>query len=231
MALAAAAIANLEGKLMKPKIEFNQVPAVYNQVVSPDKAADMRRIMGLVTGGSSGTARGVFGPVHAAGVITGGKTGTAQKDVPEYDPKTGEPKTVKKYERDRRGNIIREYRQVVISEEKRIDSWFLCIAPLDYPQLAIAVIVEGGGYGSKAAAPIAAALVLKAKELGLLGNIQGAPAQQQPQAQPNGRQTQPNGSQPQPNGRQTQPRPGQTPPATPRPAQPRPTPRAVAARQ
>jgi peptidoglycan glycosyltransferase len=228
MALAASAIANLEGKLMKPKIEFNQPSAVFNQVMSPDKAADMRRIMGLVTAGSSGTARGVFGPVLAAGITSGGKTGTAQKDVPEYDPKTGEPKTVKKYERDRRGNIIREYRQIVISEEKRIDSWFLCIAPLDYPQLAMAVIVEGGGYGSRAAAPIAAALVLKAKELGLLGNIQGTPngqmpQQQQPQAQPNGRQQQPQ-QQPPPA------RPGQRPPQ-PRPSQPRPTPRAVAVRQ
>jgi penicillin-binding protein 2 len=190
---------------------------VFNQVVTPDKAADMRRIMGLVTMGASGTARGVFGPVLAAGITSGGKTGTAQKDVPEYDPKTGEPKTVKKYERDRRGNIIREYRQIVISEEKRIDSWFLCIAPLDYPQLAMAVIVEGGGYGSKSAAPIAAALVLKAKELGLLGNVPAG--QQQPQQQP----------QAQPGGRQTQPRPGQTP--QPRPAQPKTTPRAVAARQ
>jgi len=218
MALSAAVIANLEGKLMKPKIEFNQPPAVFNQVVSPDKAADMRRIMGLVTMGSSGTARGVFGPVLAAGVTSGGKTGTAQKDVPEYDPKTGEPKTVKKYERDRRGQIIREYRQIVISEEKRIDSWFLCIAPLDYPQLAMAVIVEGGGYGSKAAAPIAAALVLKAKELGLLGQVPASPGQQQqqPQAQP---------GQPRP----AQPRPRQTPPG--RQAQPKVTPRAVAVRQ
>ncbi|HEX8457172.1 MAG TPA: penicillin-binding transpeptidase domain-containing protein [Pyrinomonadaceae bacterium] len=220
MALAASAIANLEGKLMKPKIEFNQPPAVYNQVMSADKAADMRRIMGLVTGGPSGTARGVFGPVHAAGIITGGKTGTAQKEVPEYDPRTGEPKTVKKYERDRRGQITREYRQLVMSEEKRIDSWFLCIAPLDYPQLSIAVIVEGGGYGSKAAAPIAAALVLKAKDLGLLGNVPGAPQQQQPQQQQ--RQGQPNGT-----GRPNQtPRPAQTPPA-----QTRATPRAVAVRQ
>jgi hypothetical protein len=30
----------------------------------------------------------------------------------------------------------------------------------------MAVIVEGGGYGSKSAAPIAAALVLKARDLG-----------------------------------------------------------------
>jgi len=220
MALAAAAIANLEGKLMKPKIEFNQPPAAYNQVVSPEKAADMRRIMGLVTAsGGSGTGRGVFAPVEAAGITTGGKTGTAQKDVPEYDPKTGEPRTTKKFERDRRGNIIREYRQIVISQEKRIDSWFLCIAPLDYPQLAMAVIVEGGGYGSKAAAPIAAALVLKAKDLGLLGNVPAGQPQspQQQQAQPGQRQT-------------SKPRPGQTRPA--RPAQPKPrTPGPIAARQ
>ena len=178
MALAASAIANLEGKLMKPKIEYHLPPAVFNQVVTPQKAAEMRRIMGLVTGGSSGTARGVFAPVHAAGVITGGKTGTAQKEVPVYDSKTGEIKTVKRYERDRRGNIIREYEQIVLSNEKRIDSWFLCIAPLDFPQLAMAVIIEGGGYGSRAAAPVAAALVLKAKELGLLGNLPAQTNQQ-----------------------------------------------------
>ncbi|HVF49332.1 MAG TPA: penicillin-binding transpeptidase domain-containing protein [Pyrinomonadaceae bacterium] len=179
MALAAAAVANVEGKLMKPKIEYNVAPAAFAQAATPEHAAQMRRIMGLVTGGESGTARGVFGPVHAAGIITGGKTGTAEKEVPVYDPKTGEPKTVKKVERDRRGNIIREYQQIEISPEHRIDSWFLCIAPLDRPQVAMAVIIEGGGYGSKAAAPVAAALVLKARELGLLGlPAQAAPPQQ-----------------------------------------------------
>jgi hypothetical protein len=40
----------------------------------------------------------------------------------------------------------------------------------------MAVIVEGGGYGSKSAAPIAAALVLKAKDLGYFKNV-AAPAQ------------------------------------------------------
>jgi membrane peptidoglycan carboxypeptidase len=211
MALSAAAVANLQGNLMKPKIELNLASQVFHQVVTPEKAAEMRRIMGLVTGGASGTARGVFGPVHAQGLTTGGKTGTAQKEVPEYDPRTGEPKTVKKYERDRRGNIIREYEQLVISDEKRIDSWFLCIAPLEYPQLAMAVIIEGGGYGSRAAAPVAAALVLKARELGLLGQPGVPAAQPQPGAQP--------GAQPaaQPNGQQQpqQPRRQQTPAATP----------------
>ena len=167
MALAASTIGNMEGKLMKPRIEMNVAPEPFNQVVTPQTAARLRSIMGLVTGGPSGTARGVFGPVKAAGINTGGKTGTAQKIVPVYDPKTGEPKTRHKIERDNRGNIIREYDEVIMDNENpRIDGWFLCIAPLERPQLAMAIVVEGGGYGSRSAAPIAAALVLKARDLG-----------------------------------------------------------------
>jgi cell division protein FtsI/penicillin-binding protein 2 len=167
MALAASAIGNMEGKLMKPRIEINVAPQPFNQVMTPATAARLRQIMGLVTGGASGTARGVFGPVKAAGINTGGKTGTAQKVVPVYDPKTGEPKTRHKIEKDNKGNIIREYDEVIMDNDNpRIDGWFLCIAPLEKPQLAMAVIVEGGGYGSRSAAPIAAALVLKAKDLG-----------------------------------------------------------------
>jgi cell division protein FtsI/penicillin-binding protein 2 len=167
MALAASAIANMEGKLMKPKIEFDRPPEVFKQVMTPQVAATLRGIMGLVTGGPSGTARGVFAPVQAAGINTGGKTGTAQKIEPLYDPKTGQVKTRHKVEKDNKGNIIREYEETIMDEEHpRIDAWFLCIAPLERPQIAIAVIVEGGGYGSKSAAPIAAALVLKARDLG-----------------------------------------------------------------
>jgi cell division protein FtsI/penicillin-binding protein 2 len=167
MALAAAAIGNMEGKLMKPRIETNVAPQMFHQVMTPQIAARLRSIMGLVTGGPSGTARGVFGPVKAAGINTGGKTGTAQKIQPVYDPKTGAPKRRHKIERDNRGNVIREYDEIIMDNENpRIDGWFLCIAPLEKPQLAMAVIVEGGGYGSRSAAPIAAALVLKARDLG-----------------------------------------------------------------
>jgi cell division protein FtsI/penicillin-binding protein 2 len=52
---------------------------------------------------------------------------------------------------------------------KRSDSWFITIAPIERPQVAIAVVVEGGGYGSRTAAPIAANIILKARDLGLLG--------------------------------------------------------------
>jgi membrane peptidoglycan carboxypeptidase len=196
MALVASAIGNLQGQLMRPKIEYDLPPLAFSQVMSPQIAAEERRIMGLVTMGPSGTGTSVFGPVTAQGILSGGKTGTAQKEVPEYDPKTGEMKTVKKIERDRRGNPIRVYEVPLMSPEHRIDSWFLCIAPLERPQLAIAVIVEGGGYGARAAAPIAAALVLKARDLGLITvagpqpqQQQQAPAQQPPRAQPSPAQT------------------------------------------
>jgi peptidoglycan glycosyltransferase len=190
MALAASAIANTDGKLMKPKIEFDRPPEMFKQVITPQAAAIMRGIMGLVTGGSSGTARGVFAPVKAAGINTGGKTGTAQKVQPVYDPKTGEPKTRHRVEKDNRGNIIREYEETIMDEENpRIDGWFLCIAPLERPQLAMAVIVEGGGYGSRSAAPIAAALVLKAKDLGYFKGISTQPTAAAGQRRPRARAT------------------------------------------
>ena len=184
MALAAATVANLEGKLVKPRIEFDRPPEPFNQVLSPQVAARLRAIMGLVTGGSSGTARGVFAPVKAAGINTGGKTGTAQKVVPVYNPRTGEPVTRLRVEKDNRGNIIRQYMETVMDEENpRIDGWFLCIAPLENPQLAMAVVVEGGGYGSRSAAPIAAALVLKARDLGYFKGSATSVVQQPPQQQ------------------------------------------------
>jgi cell division protein FtsI/penicillin-binding protein 2 len=152
---------------------------MFKQVMTPQVAATLRGIMARVTGGASGTARGVFAPVQAAGINTGGKTGTAQKIVPLYDPKTGEPKTRHRVEKDNKGNIIREYEETIMDEEHpRVDGWFLCIAPLERPQLAMAVIVEGGGYGSKSAAPIAAALVLKAKDLGYFNSVRSQPSNQ-----------------------------------------------------
>ncbi len=48
-------------------------------------------------------------------------------------------------------------------------AWFTCFAPRLHPELVVTVLVENGGYGSQAAAPIARALLQEAVDLGLLG--------------------------------------------------------------
>lgn len=166
MALIAAAPANLQGNLMKPRIEMSRQPEVYSSVLTPQQAAQVRDIMALVTEGSGGTGRRVFAGVRAAGIRTGGKTGTAEKLARLYDPKTGKLKTITKKRRNAEGVLV-EYQAPQMYE--RTDSWYLSIAPLENPQLAIAVVVEAGGYGATTAAPIAALIVMKARELGLLG--------------------------------------------------------------
>ncbi|HYC65057.1 MAG TPA: penicillin-binding protein 2 [Reyranellaceae bacterium] len=69
-----------------------------------------------------------------AGYTSGGKTGTAQvigiKQGEKYDEKK-------------------------VDERHRDHSWFIAFAPLESPKIALAVIVENGGFGARAAAPIA----------------------------------------------------------------------------
>lgn len=182
MALIISAAANLEGKLMKPKIEADRPPEVLNQVLTRDQASEIRRIMNLVTEGGTGT--GAMTPVRAAGIRSGGKTGTAQKAVPVIDPKTGEPKKRLVIERDFKGKIIGQHEETVFADKLRSDAWYLSFAPLDKPAIAMAVLLEGPGpgvsfYGGKNAAPIAAQLILKAKSIGYFGGSSDQQNQQQ----------------------------------------------------
>src|SRR5262245_25964206 len=169
MALLISVAANLQGQLMKPKIELNQTPQVLNPVLSTDQAATIRGIMNMVTEGGTGTA--AMAPVRAAGIRSGGKTGTAQKAVPVIDPRTNQPKRRTVIERDPKGNIIGQHEEIVMADKLRSDAWYLSFAPLERPVIAMAVLLEGPGpgisfYGGKNAAPIAAQLILKAKDLG-----------------------------------------------------------------
>ncbi len=169
MALIASAPANLQGKLMKPKIEADIQPQMFSQVLTPQQAAVMREIMSTVTEESGGTGGRVKAKLAGTGIVSGGKTGTAEKDnVPRYD-KNGKRVTITKRKKDENGEWI-EYQEPIF--HRRTDGWFICIAPLENPQLAIAVVIEdiGGGYGGTTAAPIAADVILKARELGLLGD-------------------------------------------------------------
>ena len=167
MAMITAVAGNMEGKLMKPRIEADQPPAMFSQVLSPQQAAAVRQIMATVTEEPGGTGTVIAGRLAGTGIRTGGKTGTAEKETPLYDEKTGQLRTVKKKRRNASGEW-EEYDAPGMFT--RWDSWFITIAPLERPRLAMAVVVEGGGYGSRTAAPIAANVILKARELGLLGD-------------------------------------------------------------
>jgi penicillin-binding protein 2 len=46
-------------------------------------------------------------------------------------------------------------RAKIVDERKRDHAWFIAFAPADDPKIAIAVLVENGGFGGAAAAPIA----------------------------------------------------------------------------
>lgn len=169
MALIAAAPANMRGMLMKPKIEADIQPQMFSQVLTQQQAATVRDIMSTVTEEPGGTAGVVRAKLAGTGITTGGKTGTADKDgVQVYNP-DGTRKT-----RKARKKVDGEWVEVDEPVKfTRWDGWFLAIAPLENPQVAIAVVVEnigGSAYGGTTAAPIAAALILKLRDLGLLGD-------------------------------------------------------------
>jgi penicillin-binding protein 2 len=48
-----------------------------------------------------------------------------------------------------------KYREGHVSERLRDHAWFIAYAPADHPRIAVAVLVENGGFGAQAAAPIA----------------------------------------------------------------------------
>jgi cell division protein FtsI/penicillin-binding protein 2 len=165
MALLAAATGNMEGKLMKPRIEADHPPEAFSQILSPQQASAVREIMSTVTEEPGGTGTVISAKLANTGIRTGGKTGTAEKLSPAYDA-SGKLKTITQRRKNEAGEW-EEYKAPAMY--KRLDSWFITIAPIERPQVAISVVVEGGGYGSRTAAPIAANVILKARDLGLLG--------------------------------------------------------------
>ena len=170
MALIAAIPGNLQGRLMKPKIEADLQPQAFSEVLSPQQAAAIREIMSTVTEESGGTGGRVRAALAGTNIMAGGKTGTAEKDdAPRYDPKTGERMFVMKKKKSENGEVV-DYKEFLTYN--RTDGWFICIAPLENPQVAIAVVLEdiGNQFGGGTAAPVAANVILKARELGLLGD-------------------------------------------------------------
>ncbi|HYM34149.1 MAG TPA: penicillin-binding transpeptidase domain-containing protein, partial [Steroidobacteraceae bacterium] len=89
--------------------------------------------MTAVTQGAHGTARGTG---MTAQYVFAGKTGTAQViSVSAHENIKAVTKT--------------------LSERERDHAWFIAFAPVAEPRIAVAVIVENGGQGGRAAAPVA----------------------------------------------------------------------------
>jgi cell division protein FtsI/penicillin-binding protein 2 len=77
MALIASAPANLQGRLMKPKLEADLQPQMFSQVLTPQQAAAVREFMSTVTEEAGGTGGAVRSALAGTGIMAGGKTGTA----------------------------------------------------------------------------------------------------------------------------------------------------------
>jgi penicillin-binding protein 2 len=99
------------------------------------------------------------------GLSVSGKTGTAQV---VGLPGRGE----------RRGSAAREFKD---------HAWFVCYAPSGAGQVAIAAIIEHGGHGGSASAPIARRLLAELKSLGYFqdtvaraGNLSGSAGEESP---------------------------------------------------
>jgi penicillin-binding protein 2 len=118
----------------------------------PEHVAFVKQAMAGVN--TEGTAARSFA---GAQYTSGGKTGTAQVIA----LKQGE-----KYEEDK------------VAERLRDHSLYIAFAPLEGPKIALAVLVENGGFGARTAAPIARTVL----DYFLLGKLPAAPRRRVPEA-------------------------------------------------
>lgn len=96
--------------------------------LKPEHIAEVRR--GMVGVNTEGTGAKIFA---GAGYSVAGKTGTAQV----FSLKGA------------------KYNASATREHLRDHAWYIAFAPADAPKIALAVIVENGGFGAQSAAPIA----------------------------------------------------------------------------
>jgi penicillin-binding protein 2 len=140
LALAMATLAN-DGVMFKPRMvshidnprtgERRDVePQLVRELgLRPEHLEFVKRAMAGVA--KEGTSARAFA---GAQYTSGGKTGTAQVVAMKQNEKYDEAK---------------------VSERLRDHSLYIAFAPLESPRIALAIVVENGGFGARAAAPIA----------------------------------------------------------------------------
>ena len=128
-------------------------PQLVRQVqLKPEHVTFVKEAMAGVN--TEGTAARSF---TGAQYTSGGKTGTAQVVA----MKQGE-----------------KYEEQKVAERLRDHSLYIAFAPLEGPKIALAVLVENGGFGARAAAPIARTVL----DYYLLGKLPRAPRRAVPEA-------------------------------------------------
>ncbi len=84
-----------------------------------------------------------------AGVVTSGTARRARSSKVKIAGKTGTAQVV----------ALRATTGDDVPNEFRDHAWFVAYAPLDHPRIAVAVLIEHGGHGGSAAAPLAKKLI------------------------------------------------------------------------
>tara|TARA_Y100001960_G_scaffold333770_1_gene440861 strand:- start:525 stop:2420 length:1896 start_codon:yes stop_codon:yes gene_type:complete len=143
LAVATAAIAN-NGKIIKPRLLSHLENTETGDILMGPDVEVMSRIptsssmLSIISKGMIDVVHGSKGTARAIGIglpyIIAGKTGTSQLiSITDHD------------EKDR-----------INTPDNLVDhALFVAFAPADNPRIVIAIVVENGGSGSKAAAPIA----------------------------------------------------------------------------
>ncbi len=140
LAAATATLAN-QGHHIRPRVvasiekpdgTLQESPMIIDELhqLDPDHWNQVIRAMTLVIEGPTGTARAIRSDQYRIA----GKTGTAQVFSVKQDE---------------------EYDEETVAMRKRDHALFIAFAPVDDPQIAVAVVVENGGHGGSVAAPIA----------------------------------------------------------------------------
>ncbi len=126
MAVMMGAVSN-GGNLYRPTLLKDSSPVLEGKAgIRPETLEKVRTYLGGVVNEPGGT-----GWIAKSAVTTiGGKTGTAQVVGLKKDSK-------------------------YLSEKYRDHAWFVAFAPVEKPEIAMSVLVEHGGHGGSAAAPIA----------------------------------------------------------------------------
>ena len=129
------------GKKVVPQLLLNQQPKIIGQVdVSQEQLAVIREGMYKVANEPHGTA--YSSTIKDPDYAFGGKTGTSQ---------------VKKL-------AFHGQNQNTVPWELRHHAWFVGYAPVNAPEICVSVIIEHGGGGASAAAPVARDVLRKALE-------------------------------------------------------------------